>query len=138
MIPLFFSANVFYSYQQNQVNGETFNIRTRSLNGALYWIAQMFGGLLIGLLLDLPFLSRPNRARLGWVFLLVTGMAIWGGGYAFQEWQNKRIAQGLVQDLLGAAVVRPGGVDSGTSGTRPTERAARGVLTCEAVVNSHV
>jgi hypothetical protein len=59
----------------------------------------MFGGLLIGLLLDLPFLSRPNRARLGWVFLLVTGMAIWGGGYAFQQWQNDRIAKGLVQDI---------------------------------------
>ena len=36
MLPLFFCANVFYSYQQNQVNGLTFNIRTRSLNGALY------------------------------------------------------------------------------------------------------
>lgn len=99
MIPLFFSANVFYSYQQNQVNGMTFNIRTRSLNGALYWMAQMFGGLLIGVLLDLPFLSRPNRARLGWVVLLCTGMAIWGGGYAFQLWQNDRIAKGLVQDV---------------------------------------
>lgn len=41
MIPLWFSANVFYSYQQNVVNGETFNIRTRSLNSALYWMSQM-------------------------------------------------------------------------------------------------
>lgn len=99
MIPLFFSANVFYSYQQNQVNGETFNIRTRSLNGALYWLAQMFGGLLIGLILDVPWLSRPARARLGWCLLLATGMSIWGGGYAFQLWQNKRLAKGLKQDI---------------------------------------
>ena len=99
MLPLFFSAIVFYSYQQNNVNGMTFNIRTRSLNGALYWFAQMFGGLFIGLLLDTPWLSRPNRARLGWVVVFVTGMVIWGGGLKFQLWENKRIAQGLVQDI---------------------------------------
>ena len=99
MIPLFFSANVFYSYQQNDVNGMTFNIRTRSLNGALYWMAQMLGGLFIGVLLDLPFLGRPTRAKLGWVVLFVTGMAIWGGGYAFQKWENRRLAAGLKQDI---------------------------------------
>ena len=99
MLPLFFSANVFYSYQQNQVNGMTFDIRTRSLNGALYWIAQMVGGLLIGVILDLPFLSRPMRARVGWVVLLTTGMAIWGGGYAFQKWQDRRLAAGFKQDI---------------------------------------
>lgn len=99
MLPLFFCANVFYSYQQNEVNGMTFNIRTRSLSGALYWIAQMAGGLLIGVLLDLPFLARPARAKLGWVVLLVTGMAIWGGGYAFQIWQDRRMAAGFKQDI---------------------------------------
>ncbi|TGJ83776.1 hypothetical protein E0Z10_g4984 [Xylaria hypoxylon] len=98
MIPLFYSANVFYSYQQNEVNGRTFNIRTRSLNGALYWIAQMLGGLIIGLILDMPWLSRSMRARIGWAVLIVTGMAIWGGGYAFQLWENKRIAAGHIQD----------------------------------------
>ncbi|EXJ72162.1 uncharacterized protein A1O5_04666 [Cladophialophora psammophila CBS 110553] len=99
MLPLFFCANVFYSYQQNQVNGMTFDIRTRSLNGALYWIAQMLGGLLIGVLLDLPFLTRPMRARVGWVVLIVTGMSIWGGGYAFQKWQDRRLAAGFKQDI---------------------------------------
>ncbi|KAF6838150.1 major facilitator superfamily transporter [Colletotrichum musicola] len=99
MLPLFFCANVFYSYQQNNVNGMTFNIRTRSLNGALYWMAQMVGGLVIGVLLDLPMLERPGRARLGWIVLFVTGMAIWGGGYQFQKWQDARHAQGLIQDI---------------------------------------
>lgn len=99
MLPLFFCANVFYSYQQNNVNGMTFNIRSRSLNGALYWIAQMLGGLFIGVILDLPFLTRPMRARVGWAVLLVTGMAIWGGGYAFQKWQDRRLAAGLKQDV---------------------------------------
>ncbi|KAJ6786176.1 hypothetical protein PWT90_00738 [Aphanocladium album] len=99
MIPLFFSANVFYSYQQNNVNGFTFNLRTRSLNGALYWFSQMAGGLLIGLILDLPMLSRPNRARLGWFFVFATGMIIWGGGYQFQLWQDKFFAEGGKQTL---------------------------------------
>ncbi|EED19851.1 conserved hypothetical protein [Talaromyces stipitatus ATCC 10500] len=100
MIPLFFSANVFYSYQQNEVNGRSFNIRTRSLNGALYWLAQMVGGLVMGLLLDLPGLSRPQRARLGWIFLFCTGMCIWGGGYAFQKWSSHRINEKhLKQDI---------------------------------------
>lgn len=99
MIPLFFSANVFYSYQQNNVNGLTFNIRTRSLNSAFYWIAQMLGGMFIGFLLDFPRIDRPRRARLGWGFLLVTGMAIWGGGYAFELWHESRMAQGLKQDI---------------------------------------
>lgn len=99
MIPLFFSANVFYSYQQNNVNGLTFNIRTRSLNGALYWMAQMLGGLLIGLLLDMPWFSRGMRARIGWLVIFTTGMAIWGGGYAFQKWENARLAAGHKQDI---------------------------------------
>ncbi|KFY44338.1 hypothetical protein V494_01522 [Pseudogymnoascus sp. VKM F-4513 (FW-928)] len=99
MLPLFFCANVFYSYQQNDVNGMTFNIRTRSLNGALYWMAQMAGGLLIGVLLDLPFLARPARAKLGWAVLFTSGMAIWGGGYAFQKWQDRRMAAGFKQDI---------------------------------------
>ncbi|KAF2971635.1 hypothetical protein GQX73_g2035 [Xylaria multiplex] len=99
MIPLFYSANIFYSYQQNEVNGRTFNIRTRSLNGALYWIAQMLGGLMIGLVLDMPWFSRSMRARIGWTVLIITGMVIWGGGYAFQLWENKRIAAGHIQDI---------------------------------------
>ncbi|KAE8372397.1 major facilitator superfamily domain-containing protein [Aspergillus bertholletiae] len=99
MLPLFYCANVFYSYQQNIVNGMTFNIRTRSLNGALYWMAQMVGGLIMGCLLDIPGLNRQWRARVNWLFLFVTGMAIWGGGYAFQLWYDRRTAQGKKQDI---------------------------------------
>ncbi|OJJ53808.1 hypothetical protein ASPSYDRAFT_50556 [Aspergillus sydowii CBS 593.65] len=99
MLPLFFCANVFYSYQQNIVNGMTFNIRTRSLNSALYWIAQMLGGLIMGLILDIPTLTRPARAKAGWVFLFITGMGIWGGGYAFQRWSTARMSSGIKQDI---------------------------------------
>jgi len=99
LYPMFFNANVFYSYQQNNVNGQTFNLRTRSLNGALYWIAQMFGGLLMGLVLDYGRLGRKARALAGWAVLFVTGMAIWGGGYKFQLWNDQRLRQGHKQDI---------------------------------------
>jgi MFS family permease len=99
MLPLFFCANIFYSYQQNNVNGYTFNIRTRSLNSALYWMAQMAGGLVMGALLDLKGLSRKHRGMLGWAVLFVTGMAIWGGGYAFEKWEDVRLAHKQKQDI---------------------------------------
>ncbi|RCI09237.1 hypothetical protein L249_1407 [Ophiocordyceps polyrhachis-furcata BCC 54312] len=99
MLPLFFSANFFYSYQQNTVNGDTFNIHTRSLNGASYWLSQMAGGLFIGLILDLSVLGRRGRARLGWSIALVLGLIIWGGGYQFQLWQNERLARNQRQDV---------------------------------------
>ncbi|KAG6833992.1 hypothetical protein H0H93_012719, partial [Arthromyces matolae] len=96
LIPAFFCANFFYSYQQNNVNGSTFTLRARSLNGAMYWMAQMVGGLGIGALLDLKWLTRPQRAKAGFVFILVTGFSIWGGGLAFQRWED---AQGKTQWL---------------------------------------
>lgn len=99
LYPMFYTANVFYSYQQNNVNGLTFNLRTRSLNGALYWMAQMFGGLLMGFVLDSGHFQRPTRALIGWSLLLVTGMAIWGGGYQFQHWNDARMIHGHKQDI---------------------------------------
>lgn len=70
--------------------------------------SHQVGGLFIGFLLDLPWLSRPNRAKLGYGVILVTGFSIWGGwsefiisarhrtpkfplhlgGLAFQRWNN--------------------------------------------------
>ncbi|XWW96343.1 hypothetical protein V2A60_004316 [Cordyceps javanica] len=99
LYPMFFTANVFYSYQQNNVNGTTFTLRTRSLNGALYWMAQMFGGLLMGFVLDSSFSRKATRARTGWLVLLVSGMAIWGGGYKFQLWNDARMSRGHKQDI---------------------------------------
>ena len=99
LYPMFYTANVFYSYQQNSVNGKTFNLRSRSLNSALYWIAQMVFGLLFGMMLDVKSLNRRTRAIIGWVLLFVTGMAIWGGGYSFQLWNDPRLARGLKQDI---------------------------------------
>ncbi|KFZ24799.1 hypothetical protein V502_00721 [Pseudogymnoascus sp. VKM F-4520 (FW-2644)] len=99
LYPMFFNANVFYTYQQNYVNGMTFNLRTRALNGALYWMAQMVGGLFMGSVLDLKHLNRRTRAQMGWGILFVTGMVTWGGGYKFQAWADERLKHGHKQDI---------------------------------------
>jgi len=95
LIPMFFCANIPYSYQQNVVNGATFTIRSRSLNSALYWLAQVLGGLFIGYLLDLPSffgrkVRRGTRARIGWALTTVITFVIYGGGLKFQRWANGR------------------------------------------------
>lgn len=71
LFPMFFSSNFFYTWQFNCFNGAYFNIRARALNNLVYWIAQMFGAILIGLLLDTPKLSRRVRAFAGWGVLLL-------------------------------------------------------------------
>jgi hypothetical protein len=59
----------------------------------------MCGGLLMGFLLDFRRMNRRTRAKIGWVILFVTGMAIWGGGYQFQVWDDQRLQHHLKQDI---------------------------------------
>ena len=84
MFPMFFASNWFYTYQFNNVNYGRFNLRTRSLNSLLYWLAQMFGAIVLGYILDFKKFERSTRAKIGWAILFVTSLAIWGGGLKFQ------------------------------------------------------
>ena len=70
----------------NGYNDPLFNIRTRSLNNLLYWLSQIFGSLLIGLLLDRPSFSRRTRAFASWIvlFALVFIVHIWAYFYQRQ------------------------------------------------------
>lgn len=72
--PLFFSSNFFYTYHFNDVNLARFTLRTRALNGLLYWTSQIFGALVFGYALDIKKLSRTNRARALFVALLTLTM----------------------------------------------------------------
>lgn len=95
LFPMFFSSNWFYTYQQNSVNGARFNIRTRSLNGLLYWLMQLVGAVIFGFALDyLPF-RRAVRAKIAWVALLVLTMVIYGGGY---DWQKGYTRESVKED----------------------------------------
>lgn len=84
MFPMFCASNWFYTYQFNDFNAGRFNVRTRSLNSLLYWLAQMVGAIVIGTLLDCQRWTRPMRARIGWFLVFITALAIWGGGLKFQ------------------------------------------------------
>ncbi|KAE8146376.1 major facilitator superfamily domain-containing protein [Aspergillus avenaceus] len=85
LFPMFLASNWFYAYHFDSVNGAYFNVRTRSLNGLLYWLMQMVGAFVFGLTLDMKFFSRPMRAKINFALLFALTLGIWGGGYAFQK-----------------------------------------------------
>ena len=90
LFPMFFSSNIFYTYQNVNMNLAQFNVRTRALNNLLYWLAQIFGALIVGYALDTSSVRRSVRAKISLVVLFVLTFAIWGGGYAWQKDQRPR------------------------------------------------
>lgn len=100
LFPMFFASNWFYTYQFNGVNAARFNIRTRSLNSLLYWSAQMLGASILGSILDIKKFKRSMRAKIGWVIVFVFGMAIFGGGLAFQEGNTRATAAAMTEAEL--------------------------------------
>ncbi|KAF4780714.1 major facilitator superfamily transporter [Colletotrichum scovillei] len=97
LFPMFFTSNVFYTYQTNDMNAPHFNTRTRSLNNLLYWSSQIIGALIFGYALDFPKVRRSVRAKASYITLFVLTMAIWGGGYA---WQKKQAPRGEIEGNL--------------------------------------
>lgn len=95
LFPMFFVSNIFYTYQNNGLNGTFFNIRTRSLNGLLYWLAQIVGALCVGYGLDFAGARRSVRAKASWCVLTALTMGIWGGGYA---WQRQQVSREIASD----------------------------------------
>ncbi|KAF8168401.1 major facilitator superfamily domain-containing protein [Crassisporium funariophilum] len=85
LFPMFLASNWFYTWQFNAYNAVLFDIRGRSLNNLVYWIAQIIGSLIIGFLLDQKKISRRVRAFSGWgvCFLMVWVVHIWA--YFYQK-----------------------------------------------------
>ncbi|KAI8625507.1 MFS general substrate transporter [Xylariaceae sp. FL1651] len=90
LFPMFFASNIFYTYQQNGVNAAHFNLRARSLNSLLYWLAQIIGAIVYGAALDYSGVRRSIRAKAALVSLFILTFVIWGGGYAFEKDQLPR------------------------------------------------
>lgn len=90
LFPMFFSSNIFYTYQDNEMNIAYFNIRTRALNNTLYWTSQILGAVVFGYSLDFIPARRSARAKGSLIALFVLTFAIWGGGYAWQKDQVSR------------------------------------------------
>jgi hypothetical protein len=85
LFPMFFASNFFYPYQFNTFNLGNFDIRTRSLNNALYWISEIVGASLIGPALDSKHLRRSVKAKLAMLILFLATFVIWGGAFAWQK-----------------------------------------------------
>ncbi|KAL1922746.1 uncharacterized protein VTP21DRAFT_9122 [Calcarisporiella thermophila] len=83
LFPMFWFSNWFYAYQFS-TNGTFFNVRTRALNSALYWMAQIVGSIIFGLFLDTNRFNRRTRAFLGLAIVIVSFVAIFAGGTAWQ------------------------------------------------------
>jgi len=85
LFPMFFASNWFYTWQFNEYNGALFNIRARSLNNVVYWMAQIVGSIAIGFVLDNKRFNRRVRAFTGWtcLFLMVFVVHIWA--YFYQK-----------------------------------------------------
>lgn len=85
LFPMFFASNWFYTWQFNDYNGAIFNIRARALNNLVYWIAQIFGSMAIGTLLDQKRFTRRVRAFSGWTVLFAFVFIIHIWGYFYQR-----------------------------------------------------
>ncbi|KAF4654565.1 DUF895 domain membrane protein [Perkinsus olseni] len=79
---LFFSSNYFYTYIFNAFNGVLFTVRTRGLNSAIFWLSQIVGAWLLGLVLDASRLKVRSRSRNGfWCTTIATTLSFLLGGY---------------------------------------------------------
>jgi hypothetical protein len=70
----------------NGYNSALFNIRARSLNNFVYWMAQIIGSVSIGFLLDQKTLSRRLRAFSGWAILMVMVLVVHIWAYMYQKY----------------------------------------------------
>ncbi|KAJ3501464.1 hypothetical protein NLJ89_g9326 [Agrocybe chaxingu] len=85
LFPMFFASNWFYTWQFNEFNNALFNIRARSLNNLVYWLAQILGSVSIGILLDQKRISRRTRAFSGWTILLGMVFVVHIWAYFYQK-----------------------------------------------------
>lgn len=85
LFPMFFASNWFYTWQFNDYNAAIFSIEGRALNNLVYWIAQIFGSVGIGILLDQKQLRRRSRAFIAWTILLFMVFLVHTWGYFYQK-----------------------------------------------------
>ncbi|KAH0825795.1 hypothetical protein J3R83DRAFT_8851 [Lanmaoa asiatica] len=85
LFPMFFASNYFYTWQFNDYNSALFNIRARSLNNLMYWLSQIIGSWMIGLVLDSTRFRRRARAFAGWGILLTMVFIVHIWAYEYQK-----------------------------------------------------
>ncbi|TFK49326.1 MFS general substrate transporter [Heliocybe sulcata] len=108
LFPMFFASIWYYTWQFNDYNGTLFNIRARSLNNLVYWLAQIFGSLIVGWILDWTRLTRRARAFIGWCILLCLVFFVHGWAYVYQR--------GYTRESIAASPTRMDIYDHGYAG----------------------
>jgi hypothetical protein len=103
-LPFSFGALFYPAYQTNDFNGYFFNVRTRAVNGLLYGIAQMLGSMLLGLMLDLPFMKRKTRAILGWASLTTVIFTVSLCGYFAMRHSNRAVPYNPPLDITSGSL----------------------------------
>jgi len=63
----FIASNWFYTYDFSGFNGHQFNMRTRGLNSAIFWFAQMVAAFVFGMLLDAHISPRKRAFHALWI-----------------------------------------------------------------------
>mmetsp|Transcript_36691 Transcript_36691/g.67272 ORF Transcript_36691/g.67272 Transcript_36691/m.67272 type:complete len:437 (-) Transcript_36691:47-1357(-) len=83
----YLASNWFYTYNFNGFNGHQFNVRTRGLNSAMFWLAQMIAAWLFAMVLDG---GGPPRLRAAKGLLLVAAGAAVSLGLALYLGETSR------------------------------------------------
>ncbi|KAG9310065.1 major facilitator superfamily domain-containing protein [Chiua virens] len=91
LFPMFFASNYFYTWQFNDYNSALFDIRARSMNNVMYWLSQIVGSWMIGLVLDTSRLRRRTRAFVGWTVLLVMVFIVHVWAYQYQKTYTREL-----------------------------------------------
>lgn len=92
LLPMFWASNWFYTWQFNAYNGALFDIGGRSVNNFVYWTSQIFGSIIISVLLDAKSLPRRTRAFLGWGVLMFMIFMIHIWAYFYQRTYTRESA----------------------------------------------
>ena len=88
LLPLFLYSQWFLSYQW-QFNFAYFTVRARALNSTLFYLVGLFSALGTGQLLDWTRFTRPQRAKIGFVIVLLTTGTSWILGQVLQVHYSK-------------------------------------------------
>lgn len=78
MLLFFVGSNWFYTYEFSGYNAMLFNIRTRGLNSALFWAAQMLGAWFMSLICSSKRLNTLSKARAAFAFHCVCLVVAFG------------------------------------------------------------
>jgi len=97
--PYAFAGLWYIPYQSNDFNGYYFNLRTRAFASLWFDFGQFFMAVILGLILDVKFLSRRKRAFLGWTILFVLANATFIAGVFPMRKSHRGVPQEELLDV---------------------------------------